>query len=218
MEHMSNGCKGKDTDRYWASLQHLGIYAELTVTCATSLCYELVNKPKRAGRDMARKVDLDGLLLRVAKGDRKAFAALYGATSSQVFGAFETGFGGQDDPEIAMIDAYELIWSEALGYGQSGLSPEAWILNQARKVMTHRLSRRSGADVVGLFDDAEAKDQSSALAAALARLPGEQAEAIQRAYINGDDYSALSKRFGIPLEQIRPWMGKALLSLREGLA
>lgn len=41
---------------------------------------------------------------------------------------------------------------------------------------------------------------------------------MRRAYLDGDSYAELAKRFNVPLNTIRTWLRRSLLKLRECLS
>ncbi len=60
--------------------------------------------------------DLPVLIERVAGGDRRAFAALYDATSPLVFGLVQRILGDAATAEEVLVDVYTQIWREAVDY------------------------------------------------------------------------------------------------------
>jgi len=51
----------------------------------------------------------------------------------------------------------------------------------------------------------------------LQTLPPDRADAIRRAYLGGEAYADLASRYGVPLNTIRTWLRRGLLTLRECL-
>ena len=51
----------------------------------------------------------------------------------------------------------------------------------------------------------------------LGALPRDRALAVQAAYVEGWSYDELARRFDVPLNTMRTWLRRALISLRECL-
>jgi RNA polymerase sigma-70 factor (ECF subfamily) len=49
-------------------------------------------------------------------------------------------------------------------------------------------------------------------------LPPPRAEAVRRAYLDGQTYADLAARYDVPLNTMRTWLRRSLLKLRECLS
>jgi RNA polymerase sigma-70 factor (ECF subfamily) len=177
-------------------------------------------------------MDRDGierLLGRVALGDRAAFSALYEATSAKLFGLCLRVLGERAEAEDALQEVYVRIWHNAHRYRVNGLSPMTWLIAVARNHAIDRLRVRrkghGGVDEADSLPDpapgpeaaAVAGGERARLAACLDELPEARAEAVRRAYLEGETYAELAARFAVPLNTMRTWLRRSLIRLRECL-
>lgn len=173
--------------------------------------------------------DLDDLLARCALGDRGAFRGLYDLAAPKLFGVALRILGNRGDAEDAVQEAFMKVWHGAGRY-QPGRGPAAaWLVTIARNSAIDRLRRRSAPtrdldDLPGLADPAPspeattiAGDERRRIADCLGRLAPDRATAVQAAYLEGWSYDELARRFGVPLNTMRTWLRRALISLRECL-
>jgi len=72
---------------------------------------------------MVDPVELQRLLSRVALGDRKAFRALYDATSPSLFGVAVRILNRRDRAEDVMQDAFVNVWQRASSYSDAVSRP-----------------------------------------------------------------------------------------------
>ena len=70
---------------------------------------------------------LAGLLARTALGDRKAFEALYGATSGQLFAVSLRIVREHGLAEEVLQDAFVSIWKHAADYARAKSAPLTWM-------------------------------------------------------------------------------------------
>src|SRR5262245_60848974 len=76
---------------------------------------------------MADAATLQGLLSRVALGDRKAFRALYDATVPSLFGVAVRILNRQDRAEEVIQDAFVNVWERAGSYSAAASQPLTWL-------------------------------------------------------------------------------------------
>ena len=137
---------------------------------------------------------LEDLVTRVAKGDRRAFDMLYETTSAGLNALCLSILKDRREAEEALEQVYVRIWHDAKQFGDSGLSPKAWLSTQARdRAMDHRRERPLPPTVV-------AGNRGDGTAQGLVRI----------AYLEGLDYPRLAARQGIPVDEARH-------ALHEGL-
>lgn len=172
--------------------------------------------------------EIEALIARVALGDRAAFEALYDATSAKLFGVCLRVLTKRAAAEDAMQDAYVKIWNNADRYRANGLSPMTWLITIARNTAIDRLRKRRAGhqdiDTPGLElaapgpspeDMAVAGSEAQKLVACLGTLEPDRADAVRGAYLDGDSYADLAKRFNVPLNTMRTWLRRGLIALRE---
>ena len=179
---------------------------------------------------MATREDVEGMIARMAMGDRAALTALYGATSAKLFGIALRVLEDRPEAEDALQEIYVKVWHNADRYRANGLSPMTWLITVARNHAVDRLRARRGRrqapiDEVAELADlspgpealAEASSMRGAIAGCLKTLDPDRADAVRRAYIEGEAYADLARRYGVPLNTMRTWLRRSLLKLRECL-
>lgn len=179
--------------------------------------------------------DLDTLLTRVSMADRAAFAALYSATSAKLFGICLRILSDRAQAEDALQDVYVKIWNRADAYQPGRVQPMTWLITVARNHAIDLLRKRrttatDGAEGdEGVIDRLESqapgpaesllqKDARAQIAACLEELASDRAEAVRRAYLEGATYAELAAHFTVPLNTMRTWLRRSLLSLRACLS
>lgn len=173
--------------------------------------------------------DLHDLLARIALSDRGAFRALYARTGGKLFGVALRILNDRSDAEEAVQEAYVKVWHNAASFQASRGSPMAWLVsvvrNQAIDVL--RARRAPARDVTQMHDlpDAAPTPEGAALAGddrrrirvCLDELPQDRARAVTAAYVEGYSYAELAQHYEVPLNTMRTWLRRALISLRECL-
>lgn len=179
---------------------------------------------------MTTRQEIEILIDKVAAGDRDAFALLYRHTSAKLFGTVLRVLRTEAETEEAVQEIYVKIWRNAGRYRAGGTSPMTWLITIARNHAIDRLRARRVAG--GGMDEAEmiADDTPGPEALAVAssdrarivdcfgRLPLDRAEAVRRAYLEGETYAELAARFEVPLNTMRTWLRRSLLKLKECLS
>jgi RNA polymerase sigma-70 factor (ECF subfamily) len=179
---------------------------------------------------MSDRAQIEAWLSRAAVGDRAAFAALYDATSAKLFGVLLRVLKNRDSAEDALQDVYEKIWRNAHRYQVNGLSPMTWLITIARNHAVDRLRRQrsggdTGLDAADAVPDAApgpearliASGESGRLAACFDELERPHADAVRRAYLEGETYVELAARFEVPLNTMRTRLRRSLMKLKECL-
>ncbi|MCA0921107.1 sigma-70 family RNA polymerase sigma factor [Pseudooceanicola nanhaiensis] len=182
---------------------------------------------ERAGT--AALEELEDLLARTAMGDRAAFGRLYQLTSAKLFGVCLRILSREQEAEDALQEIYVKIWCNADRYRVVGYSPMTWLITIARNHAIDRLRKRRAAgtslDQAEDVPDGTPNPEASAIAssdrAQLLRCFGElerdRSDAVQRAYLLGETYAELAKRFDVPVNTMRTWLRRSLIKLRECL-
>jgi len=177
-----------------------------------------------------RLAEIEGLIARVGLRDRAAFAALYDRTSAKLFGICLRILGDRAEAEDALQEVYLRIWHRADRYAANGLSPMTWLITVARNHAIDRLRARrkpvEDLETVPEVADSGPTPEAAAVAAGerariavcLEELPADRADAVRRAYLDGETYHDLATRFGVPLNTMRTWLRRSLLKLRDCLS
>jgi len=173
--------------------------------------------------------DIEALIARVALGDRRAFGVLYDATSTKLFGVALRVLDNRAEAEDALQEVFVKVWHKAGQYRVNGLSPMTWLITVTRNHAVDRLrARRAGtaqideaAELADLTPGPEAqviaRSEAARLTACLATLDPDRAEAVRRAYMEGESYVELASRFGLPLNTVRTWLRRSLQKLKDCL-
>jgi RNA polymerase sigma-70 factor, ECF subfamily len=173
--------------------------------------------------------ELTDLISRVALGDRAAFRTLYEKTNAKLFSVCLRILRDRAAAEDSLQEVYVKIWHNASKYTVTGYSPITWLAAIARYDAIDRI--RAGKhqavyldEIEDLASDAADPESLSVDASEMRRitlclneLKPEHAEAVRSAYIDGYSYEDLAKRYQMPLNTVRTWLRRSLLSLRACL-
>ncbi|HCJ00055.1 MAG TPA: RNA polymerase subunit sigma [Sulfitobacter sp.] len=171
---------------------------------------------------------MERLIGRVALKDRAACEGLYDRVSAKLLGVCLRVLNNRAAAEDAMQDSFVKIWNNADKYNANGLSPMTWLITIARNTSIDRLRARKkghqdvntpGFELVSPGPTPEqyavASSEASRLSGCLDTLEEDRGKAIRGAYLDGETYSDLAERFGVPLNTMRTWLRRGLIALRE---
>lgn len=179
---------------------------------------------------MSEPEDVSGLLARVALRDRDAFRTLYARTSGKLFGVTLRILGTRSEAEDALQDVFVKVWQRAEAFRPETASPMTWLITIARNTAIDALrARRPGHkeldEAFELPDTAMTPEQSAIntddgnrIEDCMRQLKPERADAVRRAYVEGESYGELAERLGVPLNTVRTWLRRSLLALRDCLS
>ncbi|MBL4928023.1 sigma-70 family RNA polymerase sigma factor [Fuscibacter oryzae] len=167
------------------------------------------------------------MLLRCAAQDRAAFRAIYSATSSKLFGLLIRILGDRAEAEDALQEVFTRVWLKAARYDGARGTGMAWLVALARNHAIDRLRARpqTTAEMPEDIADDRMRPETRLIATGeLARmstcfdqLEPDRASAVRGAYLQGLSYTDLAARFDVPLNTMRTWLRRSLLSLRDCL-
>jgi len=172
---------------------------------------------------------VSALLSQVGLGNRPAFGKLYDLTSAKLFGVCLRLLRDRAEAEDALQEVFIKIWHNAAKFQQAEASPMAWLVAIARNQAIDKLRARRAppAQLDEAFEvmdqgpgpeaSAIAGDEKTKIDHCLEQLAPDRAEAVRAAYVEGYSYLELATRFGLPLNTLRTWLRRSLLSLRECL-
>ncbi len=169
------------------------------------------------------------LLTRIAAQDRAAFRDIYHATSAKLMGVLLRILVNRAESEDALQEVYTRVWLRAGRFDATKGRGMTWLIAIARNLAIDRLRTRR--EVTAEEGQAEAlvdrspnaEGQAIALGEArrvsdcFATLEPDRAEAVRKAYLDGQSYQDLADRFAVPLNTMRTWLRRSLLRLRECL-
>ncbi len=174
--------------------------------------------------------EIETLISRVALGDRAAFRTLYGATSAKLFGVCLRVLKNRTDAEDVLQETFVKIWNNAAKYQVSGYSPITWLVTIARNQSIDRLRSRRP-DAADLTEAEEIPDRTASpeqqvimggeaarLRTCLEKLSPGRAEAVKAAYMEGYSYQELADRLQQPINTVRTWLRRSLISLKDCLS
>lgn len=174
--------------------------------------------------------ELNELLGRVALRDRAAFAALYQLAAPKLFGICIRILKDRAEAEDALQEIFIKIWHTADRFLPDISSPLAWLCTVARNHSIDLLRARKpgGGDLDSAESLADAgpspeqqaviRSEGRRITVCLNELQPPRADAVRRAYVDGDSYIELAERFDVPLNTLRSWLRRSLIQLRECLS
>ncbi|MGG7565150.1 sigma-70 family RNA polymerase sigma factor [Rhodovulum sp. DZ06] len=180
--------------------------------------------------DRARVAELIG---EVARRDRGAFAELYDRTSAKLFGVLLRMLQDRAEAEDALQEVFIKVWRGAPRFAAGKASPMSWLIAIARNHAVDRLRARNAALARDEREEAAeqvphrgptpedlsvGRSESARIAECLARLDAARAKAVKGAYLDGLSYKELAAAFEVPLNTMRTWLRRSLISLRECMA
>lgn len=183
-----------------------------------------------ASMRMTSRDDIEYMIQRIAMGDKAAFSSLYDATSAKLFAVCLRVLHDQNDAEDALQETYVRVWNKSKTYSVTGHSPMTWLITIARNLAIDRLRARSVSmsditDAIDIADDrpgpeaiAIKRSERTAINDCLEELEENRANAVKRAYLYGDTYKDLAYRYDVPLNTIRTWLRRSLMTLKDCLS
>lgn len=175
--------------------------------------------------------DLDALLRRVAQHDTEAFAELYDATRSRVYGMVCRVLRDRGYSEETTQDVYLQVWRTAESYDPASGSALAWLLTLAHRRAVDRVRSEQAAsqrdsrygattverDTDNVTDTVIADEERRRVADCLGGLTEVQRECIELAYYQGMTYVQVSQRLSANLATVKSRMRDAMRGLRNCL-
>ncbi len=167
------------------------------------------------------------LVLRIAKGDVRAFEAIYDRHSAQAFGLAMRVTGRRGAAEEATQDAFLGLWRAARSYDGNRGTLKTWLLSMVRNRSIDCLRREARHSRDLEIDDAlvtqlEAAERTEQRVAdleesrharqLLVSLPDDQRRVIELAYFKGLTQTEIAAKVGAPLGTVK---GRQRLALKK---
>ncbi len=170
------------------------------------------------------------LIAQVARGDRRAFEALYDRYASAVFGLALRMLGNREQAEEAVQEIFWRVWQRAQSFDpKRSFAP--WLFGIAHNYSIDELRRRrvrpqsvyeddehpilsSIPDETDVGEAALMGEQRRIVIDALQELPNEQRQALELAYFGGLTQQEVADRLGSPLGTVKTRMRLGLQKLR----
>ncbi|WP_277189221.1 sigma-70 family RNA polymerase sigma factor [Caballeronia sp. BR00000012568055] len=179
--------------------------------------------------DRQRRERLNEMLTRVARGDQQAFAELYRATSSRVFGVIVRMMHDRGEAEDILQEVYATAWRRADTFDPERGSAITWLITLGRNRTIDRM-RQHREELLGDDETPEVADEAPTPAAAaesneerlrlekcLERLEPQQGRAVREAFFTGATYNELAQRLAVPLGTMKSWIRRSLMQLKTCL-
>ena len=184
-----------------------------------------VRRGGRRERPLEQATD-EELLALVARSDNAALAELYDRFGGVAYGLALRIVRDDALAQDAVQDAFLAVWRSAAGFLPERARPSTWILTlvHRRAVDLVRREQRRRTEPLepeqhpatgGSDEEAATRFHRRLVQEALARLPGDQREAIELAYYAGLSQSEVAERLGQPLGTIKSRTFAGLTRLRE---
>ena len=176
------------------------------------------------------------LLQIVAKGDRSAFAQLYNLAGPKLLAICVRMLSDRVEAEDALQDVMVKVWHNATSFDPDRGNAMSWLCAVTRNHCLDRLRARrparmavardkDGADPLDSIADTRPSAEAQVMArgdmarviACMGELPPDRARMVQGAYLQGLSYQDLAERADVPLNTMRTWLRRALITLRECL-
>jgi RNA polymerase sigma-70 factor (ECF subfamily) len=178
-----------------------------------------------------RNPELTALIQRISQGDQLAFATLYDATRSLVYGLAVRIVRDQSTAEDVTIEVYQQVYQQAGQYTSDRGTPSAWLLTLTRSRAIDRLrqhtlrqQRESPLDAIAFTSPLPDPETSSvanelrrAVRNALATLSKEQRQVIEIAYYAGLSHPEIAAQLGQPLGTVKTRIRTGMMMLRAQL-
>jgi RNA polymerase sigma-70 factor, ECF subfamily len=173
--------------------------------------------------------DVEALISRVARGDSRAFEALYDELSSAVFGLARRVVRDPARAEDVTQEVFLEVWRKAARYDRALGTPRTWMMTIAhrravdavrRSESQKRRDSRGDRDEVVHDEPGDAvirDEEHGAVRGCLETLTELQLESVRLAYFNGYTYNEVAALLDKPLPTIKTRMRDGLIRLRDCL-
>ena len=177
---------------------------------------------------------LQELLAAAARRDaaaQAAFAALYQATSSKLFGVALRILRREDWAEEVLQECYVNIWNHSATYKLQLSAPMTWMTSIVRNRCLDWLRRprmEDATDDNAVFEAVESPEpgplalleqstEARVIAGCMAKLDVKQRHAVSIAFYEGLTHTELAEKMGEPLGTVKTWVRRGLTKLKDCL-
>lgn len=166
------------------------------------------------------------LLGKVAAGDRRAFEALYQATSAQLYAVSMKILIRKELAEDAVQEAFIRIWHNASEYKQGRGTVLTWMISIVRYraldlLRYHKVRKEDELDEASFFNEGEISGLSETdkkqLDFCLDELESNQKQAIHLAYFCGLTHQEVTQHTGSPLGSTKSLIRRGIQLLKRCL-
>lgn len=168
------------------------------------------------------------LVAEAARGEVKAFAALYDRFGGIMLATARRMLGDRGGAEDLMHDVFMEVWRNVDNYDPKRATVRTWILVRLRSRALDRLRsatvRRevttdevSPTEAAPVAEDPSLAPDRIAAVAALRNLPDEQRMVIELSYFQGLSSSEIAERMGSPLGTVKSRTAAGLAKIRSAM-
>ena len=203
-------------------------------TKVVPVCEHSLKSPAAASRKSDAE-QLQGLMLRIAAGDKAALSSLYELTVARIVAVARGVLNSKEDAEEVVCDVYVQAWQNAADFDPARGTVMAWLNIATKNRSIDRLRKRrstvslddeSGQGLVAtLAGDEDGPDQvlsrfqsGTAVHRALATLTPLRRRLLGLAFFRGLSHQEIADLLGIPLGTVKSHVRRALARLKSELA
>lgn len=172
-----------------------------------------------------RDGELARLIEAVAGGDQSALRSLYEAIAPKLLGIILRILKDRGAAEDALQEVFVRIWQRAGRYDPQAGTPLVWLVAIARNGAIDRLRQEKSSRLMQaeegwleqLPDGGDGEGELArrdALAHCLDTVDAPQRDCLVLAYCEGWSREELAARFGCPVNTVKTWLRRGLISLR----
>lgn len=178
--------------------------------------------------ETAQTVDPDDLLVRVARGDETAFAALYDVLGATVFGMARRVIRDPARAEEVAQEVFLQVWQTAARFDPARGTAKSWVLTLAhRRAVDAVRHDQAATNRENSYDWSPGVDHDQVLETVTVRLEHEQVrrclegltelqrEAVNLAYYQGYTYAEVAQVLGANPATVKTRMRDGLVRLRD---
>ncbi|WP_432287375.1 sigma-70 family RNA polymerase sigma factor [Aminobacter sp. BA135] len=172
----------------------------------------------------------DGLMLRVASGDREALGDLFASEAGRLIAIARRILRRKDLAEEAVQEGFIAAWKHAPRFDPARGSARAWLTTIVRNRALNMLRdgqrlHLTGDDMArhGESDSSadaafEALDEADALKHCLSQLDEPRRRSILLAYVLGYTHGEIAAKLNAPLGTVKAWIRRGVIALQECLS
>lgn len=180
---------------------------------------------------MTDQSDIEDLLVRISKGERAAFAALFSAEASRLIAIAQRIVRRRDLAEEVVQDVFVTVWRKAELFDPDRGAALAWLTTMTRNRALNLIRNDARMDYLDSTTLADASDRElealnafdalaerNALRICLERLDEPKRRAILLCYVTGLNHGEAAATMKAPLGTVKAWIRRGVLALQECLS
>ncbi|MDI6027187.1 sigma-70 family RNA polymerase sigma factor [Corticibacterium sp. UT-5YL-CI-8] len=173
----------------------------------------------------------DGLLTRVARGDRDALGDLFNSEAGRLIAIARRILRRGELAEEAVQESFIAVWRNATRFDPARGNARAWLTTIVRNRALNMLRDGSRMDLVTEDEIADYQDRSGeagiaygtlgegdALRHCLSQLEDKKRHSILLAYVVGFSHGEIAAKLDAPVGTVKAWIRRGVISLQECLS